>query len=43
MPNWSNTVYACIGEPNEIRQLHNAIKINARRKGLQVAVVRYDL
>ena len=36
MPNWSNTLYACIGDPTEIRQLHNAIKTNARRKTSRV-------
>lgn len=32
MPNWCNTTYRCIGNPKEIRQLHNAIKKNDKRK-----------
>lgn len=36
MPNWSFTQYACSGEPKEIRQLHNAIKTNAKRKTSRV-------
>lgn len=32
MPNWCYTTYKCIGDPKDIRQLHNTLKYISKRK-----------
>lgn len=36
MPNWADVCYKCVGDPKEVRSLHNAIKKNAKRKNPRV-------
>ena len=36
MPNWSDTVYKCIGDPKEVRSLYKIIKANDKRKTSRV-------
>lgn len=32
MPNWCYTTYKCVGDPKDIRQLHNTLKYISKRK-----------
>lgn len=32
MPNWASVTYECVGDPNHIRQLHDALKYIDKRK-----------
>lgn len=36
MPNWADVCYKCVGDPNEVRSLYNAIKKNGKRKNPRV-------
>lgn len=32
MPNWCDTIYKCVGDPKEVRELHKVLKYIDRRK-----------